>query len=145
VAQRTNALPNPIALFRKPLSLQEYLDARPIAEPLHLFDCVMPCAGGEGFLVMSEDRARDAGPAYAQLLGTIERHNAFARGSDPDARRLGDGPDDLYEQAGVGPRDMDFVQTYDDYPVITAMQFEDLGILRQGRRSAVHPRAHLHL
>jgi acetyl-CoA acetyltransferase len=35
--------------------------------------------------------------------------------------------DDLYDQAGVGPGDMDFVEVYDDYPVITAMQLEDLG------------------
>ena len=49
VAQRQNALSIPHALFKKPLTLAEYLDARPIAEPLHLFDCVMPCAGGEGF------------------------------------------------------------------------------------------------
>ena len=46
---------------RKPLRyrpLEQYLAARPIAEPLHLFDCVMPCAGAEAFLVMSEERAR---------------------------------------------------------------------------------------
>ena len=35
--------------------------ARPISDPIHLFDCVMPCAGAEAFLVMSEERARDLG------------------------------------------------------------------------------------
>ncbi|MRU32340.1 thiolase family protein, partial [Xylella fastidiosa subsp. multiplex] len=59
VDQRANALRNPNAMFKKPLTLDEYMDARPIAEPLHLFDCVMPCAGAEAFLVMSEERARD--------------------------------------------------------------------------------------
>ena len=49
VAQRDNALRFPYALFKKPLTLDEYLDARPIADPLRLFDCVMPCAGAEGF------------------------------------------------------------------------------------------------
>ena len=57
VAQRNNALKNPLALFKKPLTLDEYLNARLIADPLRLFDCVMPCAGAEGFLVMRrEDR-----------------------------------------------------------------------------------------
>src|SRR3979490_1896058 len=69
------------ALFKEPLTLEEYLSARPIAEPLHLFDCVMPCAGAEGFLVLSEDRAKALGVPFASLLGTIERHNAFA--ADP--------------------------------------------------------------
>jgi acetyl-CoA acetyltransferase len=40
--------------------------------------------------------------------------------------------DELYAMAGVKPDDLDFVQTYDDYPVISMMQFEDLGFCRKG-------------
>src|ERR671922_2988778 len=132
IAQRANALRFAPALFKKPLTLEEYLKARPIAEPLHLFDCVMPCAGADGFLVLSEERAKRLGLRYARLLGTIERHNAFA--TDPVQMRAGWALDraDLYEQAGVGPPDMDFVCTYDDYPVITVMQLEDLGFCAKG-------------
>lgn len=132
VAQRANSLTFPHALFKKPLSLTEYLEARPIAEPLHLFDCVMPCAGGEAFLVMTAERARHLGLPYARLLGTIERHNAFP--DDPIQMRGGWAldRDSLYAQAGVGPADMDFVEVYDDYPVITAMQLEDLGFCPPG-------------
>jgi acetyl-CoA acetyltransferase len=132
VAQRANALSFPHALFKKPLSLAEYLGARPIAEPLHLFDCVMPCAGGEGFLVMSEARAQALGLPFARLLGTIERHNAFP--DDPIQMRGGWAldRDALYAQAGVGPKDMDLIELYDDYPVITAMQLEDLGFCEKG-------------
>src|SRR5579871_206284 len=61
VAQRDNALRYSGALFKKPLTLQEYLDARLIAEPLRLFDCVMPCAGAEGCLVMPVAKARALG------------------------------------------------------------------------------------
>ena len=132
VAQRANALSFPHALFKKPLSLDEYMNARPIAEPLHLFDCVMPCAGGEGFLVMTNERARRLKLPHARILGTIERHNAFA--DDPIQMRGGWAldRDSLYAQAGVGPKDMDFAEVYDDYPVITAMQLEDLGFCAKG-------------
>ena len=132
VSQRTNALKFEHALFKKPLALDEYMSARPIADPLHLFDCVMPCAGADGFLVLSEDRAKSLDLPYARLLGTIERHNAFA--SDPVQMRAGWALDraDLYEQAGAAPEDMDFVQTYDDYPVISLMQIEDLGFCAKG-------------
>jgi acetyl-CoA acetyltransferase len=132
VAQRANALKFEHALFKKPLSIEEYLAARPIADPLHLFDCVMPCAGADGFLVLTEERAKSLNLRYARLLGTIERHNAFA--SDPVQMRGGWALDqaDLYQQAGVGPADMDFVQTYDDYPVISLMQLEDLGFCAKG-------------
>src|SRR5712671_496471 len=122
VAQRANALKYAHALFKKSLTLEEYLSARPIAEPLHLFDCVMPCAGAEGFLVLSEERAKALGIAFAALMGTIERHNAFA--ADPVQMRAGWALDreELYAQAGAGQGDMDFVQTYDDYPVISLLQ-----------------------
>ena len=136
VAQRTNALKFPHALFKKPLSLEEYLSARPIAEPLRLFDCVMPCAGADAFLVLSEERARSLNLPYARLLGTIERHNAFT--SDPVQMRAGWAVDreDLYRQAGCSPQDMDFVETYDDYPVISLMQLEDLGFCAKGEGAA---------
>jgi acetyl-CoA acetyltransferase len=136
VAQRANALRYPGALFKKPLGLEEYLTARPIAEPLHLFDCVMPCAGAEAFLVLTEERAKRLGLRYAQLLGTIERHNAFT--ADPIQMRAGWAldRDDLYRQADCAPKDVDFVQTYDDYPVISLMQLEDLGFCGKGEGPA---------
>ena len=119
VAQRSNALANPNALFRKPLTLDEYMSARVIAEPLHLYDCVMPCAGGEAFLVMREERARDLGLPHVLVRGgwRVDR-------------------DELYAQAGAAPADIDFVQTYDDYPVIVMMQFEDLGFCAKGEGPA---------
>jgi len=132
VAQRDNALKFPHALFKKPLTLDEYLSARPIADPLKLYDCVMPCAGAEAFLVMSEARARSLDLPFARILGTIERHNAFP--DDPIQLRGGWAldRDDLYAQAAVGPEDMDFVEVYDDYPVINVMQLEDLGFCHKG-------------
>ncbi|HSV48557.1 MAG TPA: thiolase family protein [Ramlibacter sp.] len=132
VAQRTNALKNPNALFKKPLTLDEYMAARPISDPIHLFDCVMPCAGGEAFLVMREERARELGLPHALVRGAIERHNAYS--DDPVMVRGGWSVDrdDLYAQAGATPADIDFVQTYDDYPVIVMMQFEDLGFCDKG-------------
>ena len=132
VAQRANALHNPHALFKKPLTLDEYLGARLVADPLRLFDCVMPCAGADAFLVMSEDRARRLGLPHARLTGAIERHNAFP--DDPVQDRGGwvMDRDCLYETAGVGPADIDLVEAYDDYPVINVLQIEDLGFCAKG-------------
>lgn len=132
VAQRDNALKNPNALMKKPLTLEQYMSARPIAEPFHLFDCVMPCAGAEAFLVMREETAVSLGLPFVRLLSAIERHNAFAE--DPVQVRGGwvVDRDELYGMAGSTPDDMDFVQTYDDYAVISMMQFEDLGFCAKG-------------
>ncbi|MFT4053486.1 MAG: thiolase family protein [Novosphingobium sp.] len=137
VQQRRNGAANPNALLRsKPLDLDGYLAAPAIAEPLHLFDCVMPCAGAEAFLVMSEDKARELGLANARIHGAIERHNGYFR--DPVAVRGGWAMDRdaLYEQAGFGPEAIDCLQVYDDYPVIVAMQVEDLGFCAKGEGAA---------
>lgn len=132
VSQRENALTFPHALFKKPLTLDEYLNARPIAEPLRLFDCVMPCAGAEGFLVMSPMRARDLGLSSVKVLATCERHNSFP--DDPIQMRGGWelDRDRLFSRAGVTHAQIDFLQTYDDYPVISLLQMEDLGFCGKG-------------
>jgi acetyl-CoA acetyltransferase len=132
VAQRANALQFSLALMKKPLTLAEYLDARMIADPLRLYDCVMPCAGADAFLVLRRSEAERRGLPYARILATIERHNAFP----DDAIQYRGGwaldRDELYAQAGVGPEDIDVLSTYDDYPVITLMQIEDLGFCNKG-------------
>jgi acetyl-CoA acetyltransferase len=137
VAQRSNALKIPWAMFKKPLTMEEYLSSRLISDPVRLFDCVMPCAGAEGFLVMRRETAKAAGIRYARILSTIERHNAFQ--SDPIQFRGGWAVDcdELYGQAGVTPDDIDFIETYDDYPVINMLQFEDLGFCGKGQAPAL--------
>ncbi|HHU94491.1 MAG TPA: thiolase family protein [Alcaligenaceae bacterium] len=132
VAQRDNALRNPHALMKKPLSLEQYLEARPIADPIHLFDCVMPCAGAEGYLVMRREQAEQLQLPYVEILGTIERHNAFPE--DPVQYRGGWAMDidELYGMAQLTAADIDFLETYDDYPVINVLQFEDLGFCAKG-------------
>lgn len=135
VAQRDNALRNPNALMKKPLTLDQYLNARPISDPIALFDCVMPCAGSEAFLVMTVEEAQRRDLPFAVIAGTIERHNAFA--DDPIQLRGGWAMDidDLYGMADCSPSDIDLLQTYDDYPVISMMQFEDLGFCKKGEGS----------
>ena len=132
VAQRDNALGYPHAMFKKKLTLEEYLNARLIADPIRLFDCVMPCAGAEAFLVMTRRRAEALGLRYALVRSTCERHNAFPE--DPIQTRGGWVLDreHLFAAAGVEPADIDFVQTYDDYPVMTVIQIEDLGFCEKG-------------
>ena len=128
IAQRANALRNPDALMKKPLSMVDYMNARAIAPPIHLFDCVMPCAGAEAFLVMREATAKTQGLPFVRLTAAIERHNAYP--SDPVMLRGGWARDvgTLWAMAGVAPGAVDLVQTYDDYPFISAMQFADLGL-----------------
>lgn len=132
IAQRQNALAFPHALMKHSLTMEQYLAARPIADPLALYDCVMPCAGAEAFLVTRAETASSLGLASARMLATIERHNAFPE--DPIQLRGGWAMDrdELWAMSGIGPTDIDLVQTYDDYPVMVMLQLEDLGFCGKG-------------
>ncbi|RTL71698.1 MAG: thiolase family protein [Hyphomicrobiales bacterium] len=132
VAQRENAMRFPHALMKKPLTAEAYLEARAIADPIHLFDCVMPCAGAEAFLVLREDIARDLKLPFVRVLGSIERHNAFADDAIQERGGWERDLDELYGMAGVKRGAVDFIQTYDDYPVISMMQLEELGLCENG-------------
>lgn len=133
VSQRYNARHFEGALLGgKALTMEDYLAARSICSPLHLYDCVMPCAGGEGFLLMSIERAESLDLPYATILAADERHNAFPE--DPIQLR-GGWPlfcQQLYASAGLAPADIDLLQTYDDYPVISMLQMEGLGFCDMG-------------
>ncbi|MEO8721991.1 MAG: thiolase family protein [Sphingobium sp.] len=133
VAQRANAMSNPLALQRRTLTLDAYMSARAIADPVHLFDCVMPCAGAEAFVVTTPEIATERGLPGARIMATIERHNAFP----DDSVQLRGGwamdIDSLWGMAGIGPSDVDTLQVYDDYPVIVAMQIADLGFAEKGK------------
>ncbi len=135
VAQRDNALNYPHALMKSPLTLEQYMNARLIADPIVLFDCVMPCAGAEGYLVMREEQAKVRKLPYANILSTIERHNAFP--DDPVQIRGGWAldKDEFWSMAGIEPNQVDLLQTYDDYPVISVMQMEDLAFCEKGEAS----------
>jgi acetyl-CoA acetyltransferase len=125
-AQRANAQRYDGALMRKTLTMDDYMGARSIADPIHLFDCVMPCAGAEAFLVCREADAKAINLPFVRILSAIERHNAYQ--DDPIQYRGGWAmdQDELWSMAGIRP-DVDFLQTYDDYPVIVMLQIEDLG------------------
>jgi acetyl-CoA acetyltransferase len=127
VAQRYNANHCAHALLgHKTLSIDECLAAPPIAEPLHLFDCVMPCAGADGVLVMSEARARELGVPAVRLSAAFECFNVYP-GDTVQLRsgwtRYGTA---LYAQAGLSPDQIDVIETYDDYPVVVMLQFEGM-------------------
>ncbi len=134
VSQRYNAQHFEGALLGdKPLCMEDYLAARSICTPLHLFDCVMPCAGGEGFLLMSEDSARSLKLPLVTILAADERHNAFP---DDPVQLRGGWPlfvEQLYADAGVTTADIDLLQTYDDYPIISMLQLEGLGFCEAGK------------
>ena len=125
VAQRRWATMNPNAAFRTPLTLEEYLDAPPVVEPLHRLDCV-PVVTGADALVL---RTHGDGVRIRALRAL---HNVD--GQEESGLRTGIAAiaADLWADAGAGPSDMDVISVYDDYPAMAVAQLDDLGYVADG-------------
>lgn len=134
VDQRRSAQRNDHALLRGPLTIDDYMNARVIADPIRLYDCVLPCAGAEAVVVTTLDRTPPG--KGVRILSGFERHNHPPMEIAPVRGGWETFAGKLYDQAGYGPRDMDFVQLYDDYPIMVAIQLEDLGFCGKGEVSA---------
>lgn len=140
---RDNATRNPLAMMKdKPLTMDDYLNARMIAEPLRLFDCTQENDGACAVLVTSLERARDLKQKPIRVLssaqgqnpgwgeGAIGGHNMpiedYGRGN---SRMLADL---IYGKAGVKPSDVDVAQIYDHFSGLVMMSIEDFGFCGEG-------------
>ncbi|PCI54738.1 MAG: acetyl-CoA acetyltransferase [Alphaproteobacteria bacterium] len=133
ISQRQNASLNPNAMLTAELTMEEYLSARPIADPLKLLDCVMPCAGAEAYMVMSTEDAIALKLPYVEICSAEENHNAILEKDIPLRGGWDIFREDLYQAADCSPDDIDLLYTYDDYPVIVFHQFEGLGFCAPGQ------------
>jgi acetyl-CoA acetyltransferase len=134
VGQRASAGLNDNALLRAPMTLDDYLASRIIADPLRLYDCVLPCAGVEAVIL---GKPADApGGKGIKVLAGYEHHNHPVGEPAPLCGGWELYRDALWRDAGYAPTDMDFVQAYDDYPIMVAIQLEDLGFCRKGEVGA---------
>lgn len=134
VTQRQHARLNPNALLRDTLTLEDYLEAPLIADPIRLYDCVLPCSGAEAIVVVSESYARDLNVTGIKILEGGERHNYQPERVINLATGLAELRPRLFgKTARISHADIDIVQLYDDYPIMTLIQLEDLGFSEKGR------------
>ncbi len=129
IAQRTWATRNPGAVYRAPMTLDDYMASLPIAPPLTRYDCVPIVSGGDAIVVTTEERAAKLGrPSVGvrAIRSIFNDENQDGNGIETGFARI---RDPLWEAAGVGPEDMDAAFIYDDYPVMVLVQLGDLGMI----------------
>jgi acetyl-CoA acetyltransferase len=129
LAQRAWASRNPGAVYRGPLTLDEYLAADPVATPLSRYDCVPVVAGADAVIVTRRELA--AGPAV-RVRAIAQLHNDDQQQDARVATGFATLAPELWRTAGVGPGDVDAAFLYDDYPVMVAIQADDLGLVPGG-------------
>lgn len=143
LSARANANRNPNAVMHdRPLTLEQYLAGRWIAEPLRLYDCCLETDGACAVVVTTRERAADlkqpvvevlssvhgGGPQWG--LGPLGGHNMPDEDyASTNGRALAR---DLYVKAGVSPADIDVAQIYDHFSGLVLMALEDYGFCGRG-------------
>jgi len=141
VAQRGHAVLNPNAVekLRQPMTVDDYINSRMIAEPIRLLDSVMICDGASGLLVTSRARAKQKGIGkFVTPIGYGERTNFQIADSLADVTQSGHlaAGRKAFAQAGIAPKDICSFHPYDDFVIAMMIQMEMLGFCKQGQGCA---------
>jgi acetyl-CoA acetyltransferase len=138
VAFREHAQNNPNALMRKPMSMEDYLAARYVSEPLRLFDCCLESDGALAVVLTSAERARSLRKPAVLVRG-------FSQGIGPDHTVMAnyftrdplDSPGayaarELWRACGMGPTEIDCAQIYDAFSPLVPISLEAYGFCKPG-------------
>jgi acetyl-CoA acetyltransferase len=135
IAQRYHASMNDDAIFRDPLTMDEYLAARYVSKPLRILDCDYPVDSGAAVIFTTEERARDLQKPVvlveAYALAAIRDLN-FEILSDMVRTAPAQVATDLWSRTDLKPTDIDTAQLYDGFSVITFQWLEALGLCPPG-------------
>jgi acetyl-CoA acetyltransferase len=128
VTQRAWAANNPFAVYRAPMSMEDYLGAPMVADPLSRYDCVPVVAGAQAIVVARPDRAPKGRPGVR-----VRAHRASYNHDNQEGDGLQTGistfAKEFWTEAGVRPDDVDLASIYDDYPTMVLAQLNDLGLI----------------
>lgn len=132
---RNNAGLNPDAIYREPMTMDDYLNSRMISEPLCLYDCDIPCDGATAVIV-SRRAAANGLPRHPLTVesvgpGMFERATWDQR-ADITTMAAHDSGATLWENTTLTPEDVDMAQLYDGFSFLTVMWLEALGFCGHG-------------
>jgi acetyl-CoA acetyltransferase len=134
VAARQHAQRNPLAMYRKPLTVEEVMASRMVSSPLRKLDCCVISDGGGALVLTTEDRAKDCRKPPIWVLGASHSTDHQIITEMPDLTTTAaavTGPRAMKE-AGIRPSDVDLLMTYDSFTITVLLALEDLGFCKKG-------------
>ncbi len=132
---RKNAAGNPLAIYRDPMTLDDYFAARMISTPFCLFDCDVPADGGTAVIVSRREAARDLRrpPLGVEAVGSALRGRpSWDQFDDLTTMAARDAGAMLWERTDLRPADVDLANLYDGFSFITMSWLEALGFCGKG-------------
>ncbi len=134
VAAREWALLNPAAWEKKPLTIADVLNARPISDPFTVRDICLVTDGGGAIVLVQADRARSMKQKPVYVLGSGQSITHASISSMPVLTHTGaiESGAQAYRAAGVAATDIDVLALYDAFTINTILFLEDLGFCPKG-------------
>ncbi|WP_087972249.1 thiolase C-terminal domain-containing protein [Oceanobacillus rekensis] len=138
VTARKHAHLNPAAQMRELITVEDVVNSRMIADPLHLYDCSLISDGGSAVILTSREKAKNYSKQPVYLLGVGEghRHEHISQAQSLTTSAAVDSGKRAYEMAGLGPNDIDFAELYDCFTPTVLIELEDLGFCEKGEGGA---------
>jgi acetyl-CoA C-acetyltransferase len=133
VAASHHAQWNEHALLREPVTVEQVLASPLISDPLHRLDCCVVSDGGGALVVTRPEIARSLRKPTVAVIGAGESPKGQS-GGDIDITWTGarDSGAAAFDEAGVGPADIQYASIYDSFTITVLMQLEDLGFCAKG-------------
>ena len=138
VSGRRHAARNPAAQMRELISVEDVLNSRMIADPLHLLDCSLVSDGGAAIVMTSAERATDFpyDPVYILGAGEGHSHEHISQAKSLTTSAAVESGRRAYRMAALGPEDIDVAQLYDCFTPVVLIELEDLGFCQKGEAGA---------
>ena len=139
VTMREHAAHNPMAQYRDPITVDDVLSSRLVADPLHKLDCCVISDGGGACVVTTAERAADLAKAPVYVLGAAHattHHMNLSADADLTVSPAAQSGPLAFARAGIGPDEVDVAQLYDSFTITVVLTVEDLGFCVKGEGGA---------
>lgn len=134
VKARRHGARNPYAQFRKETTVEEVLASRPVASPLTLFQSCPNGDGAAALVVTAADNAARFDSPAVRIRASVLHSGRFTTGfrdmTSPEITVHS--ATEAYEQAGIGPEDLDVVELHDAFSIAELLYYEALGLADRG-------------
>jgi len=131
-----NAANNPYAMFRRPITVEQFEKSRLVADPIGLLDSAGAGDGAATIILCSEEDAGGRANSSVEIIGSALATDAVAlhdRSHPLFLRAVYDSAQKAYEQAGVGPEQIDIFELHDASAILAALSLEASGFASEGQ------------
>ncbi|WP_421841234.1 thiolase family protein [Mycobacterium sp.] len=131
---RRNAALNPLAVYREPMTMADYLGARPVSTPFGLLDCDVPIDGSIALVISGADYSGNCPhrPVAVEAIGGADGAGGWFHRDDYPKMAMSDAAAQMWSRTDLKPADLDIAQLYDGFTFLAIAWLEALGICADG-------------